>query len=130
VTPILPAAERWRRAGLMAGFPAPGRSDFVPRGARSNEVPDEPTDLMDYVPSLKPVREAIPRLRRWAMAFDRLDGERYTAEDFVEWLELEVAEVKPLPDSMPTYPLVGAAKRHFSAQEQPRFAAGGGGFDG
>jgi hypothetical protein len=73
-------------------------------------VVEVPTFHPDYLPSLAPVRQALARVRAWAAEFDSMDDERYTALQFVAWLELEAAPApKPLSDYPPSYPVLGVA---------------------
>lgn len=88
------------------------RSTFQRQGATPPVVdsPDLLADL-DPLPSLKRALAVLPKLRRWASEFDALDAERYSAVQFVEWLELELAPpAKPKGDQGgPVYSVVGAA---------------------
>ena len=64
----------------------------------------------DYLPSLQRDAHLLPRLAQWAAEFDTMDDERYTALQFVEWLELELSpSAKPVPDYPPSYRVLGAA---------------------
>lgn len=64
----------------------------------------------DFLPSLKREAALVPKLKQWAAEFDTMDDERYTALQFVEWLELELAPpASPVPDYPPSYPVLGAA---------------------
>lgn len=51
--------------------------------------------------------EVIEKLRSWAAEFDRIDGQCYTAREFIEWIELEHLPRRNRSASSPasTYPL-------------------------
>jgi hypothetical protein len=60
------------------------------------------------LPSLRRLL-TLDTLRQWAAEFDVLGQGRYTASEFVEWLELEAAPPAPplKDDGAPVYPVVG-----------------------
>jgi len=74
---------------------------------------DPPIYDPDRLPSLARA-VTLNKLRAWAAEFDSLDQQRYSALEFIDWLELELAPpVTPKEDEGPVYTLVGAAAAAF-----------------
>lgn len=73
------------------------------------------------LPNLRREPLNIATLERWAAEFDRLDRRRrYTAAEFVSWLELEAAPpAPPLRDDPgpPVYSVVGAGALALRAEQ-------------
>lgn len=99
------------RTRLKAGF---ARDAAVPRAVPRRAPKPDPEPLLRLLPRLPTNAEVIERLRSWAVEFDELDPERYTAAEFLEWVELEhlprrrerkAAETGPLE-----YEVIGPAR--------------------
>ncbi|HLF09082.1 MAG TPA: hypothetical protein VI789_07035 [Dehalococcoidia bacterium] len=65
---------------------------------------------LNPLPTLRRLPLTIATLQRRAAEFDVLGRGRYTASEFVEWLELEAAPPAPplKDDGVPVYRVVGA----------------------
>lgn len=75
----------------------------------------EPAPDLRLLPRMPSDAEVIERLRVWAAEFDELDPGRYTAAEFVRWVELEHLprrrhKLHPTDAGPPEYSVVGAAR--------------------
>jgi hypothetical protein len=62
-----------------------------------------------HMPSLRAILGYMPRLKAWAAEFDELADERYTASEFMAWIELEHARpARPKPEPEVVYPVLVA----------------------
>lgn len=90
VHPVVPGAVVWQRA-------------------RQPEPVVLPRYDPDNLPSLRRELAVVQKFKAWAAEFDALDDERYSAAQFVEWVELELAPpARPKGDPEQVYTLVGA----------------------